>query len=118
MISENGKQYKIKPSEMIWDNDKDAKLKVLYHKKTQWSHIAALFHCSESTIQRRLKVLNVLPGKWTTLQDNYLREHYISKTNQEMANSIDINVVYVADRIAFLGLLRKQGRPKKQVNVK
>lgn len=118
MINENGKQYKIKSNEMTWDEEKDAKLKILYDKKTLWSHIAALFNCSDSTIQRRLKVLNILPGKWTTIQDNYLREHYIAKSNQEMATDLGVNVVYVADRIAFLELIRKQGRPKKQVNVK
>ncbi len=114
MTKENDKQYRIKPNEIKWSKDQDARLKHLYEKKTQWNYIAILFKCSESTIQRRLRVLNALPDKWTPKQDQVLRDSYATKTNQELAAEVNVNIVYVADRIAYLGLIRKQGRPKKR----
>jgi|6_EtaG_2_1085325.scaffolds.fasta_scaffold03149_3 hypothetical protein len=112
------KQYRIKSSEITWSKDQDARLKRLYDKQTQWSHIAILFKCSYSTVHRRLRVLNILPNKWTPKQDQILRDSFATKTNQELASEVKVNALYVADRIAYLGLIRKQGRPKKQINVK
>ena len=112
MTKAKDKQYRIKSSEIVWDENKDARLTFLYSQQTQLKHLARVFNCSETTIQRRLKVLNLLPDKWTTQQDSYLAEYFTTKTNQELSNELNINVVYIADRIAFLGLVRKQGRPK------
>jgi hypothetical protein len=109
----NSGKYRIISKGMIWDKDKDARLKSLKESKTQICHIAHAFGCSELIIHRRLRVLNLTENQWTPAQDKILENNYLTMDNKQLSQLIGVNQEYVRDRVAYLDLSRKRGRPKK-----
>jgi len=112
-IEHDGKKFDVveKPGQYVWTGVKDALLKKLYKEGKTPGELAGMFKTSEMIIHRRLRVLD-LPGDklWTRKNDAFLRSSYRAMSNDEMARKVGCNVIYVADRLAYLGLDRRKKR--------
>ena len=85
----------------------------LYRKGSSPSELAQRFRCREGLIFRRLRVLDLSGEKlWTAKNDKLLRDNYRRMSNVELGEKIGCVHFYVGDRLAYLGLQRKKGRPK------
>lgn len=110
-MSQN-KQYKIKS--FSWDDHNDARLKQLRAMETPIGNIAKVLGCSKGIVQRRLRVLNLADIIWTSAQDQFLRQHYETKTKKELAGMLKVDEMAVKDRCSFLGLLCQRGPKAKK----
>lgn len=109
IIDYKGKQFQIvkKHQRYEWTAIKDALLTKLYEQGMGLKELARRFKCAESTIIRRLRVLDLSGERlWTAKNDKMLRDNYLSKTNQQLAKIIGCVHVYVGDRLTYLGLVR------------
>ena len=114
-IKHDGRTFQIvkKHQRYEWTAVKDALLTKLYGQMGL-KELARRFKCAQSTIIRRLRVLDLSGEKlWTgekAHNDQILRDNYLSKTNQQLAKMIGCVHVYVSDRLTYLGLVRPRRR--------
>jgi len=108
MLKYKGKEYKIKSRGVKWNDKNDVKLRALRAVDMPVPDIARRFGCSESVINRRLRVLNLTENKWTSTQDRVLITYHQTKTVQELAQMLKINQQYIKDRLFYLNLSIKK----------
>ena len=110
-IKHDGKEFDVvaRPGQYIWTEVKDALLTKLYKEGKKPGELAGMFKTSQMIIHRRLRVLD-LPGDklWTKKNDAFLRSSYREMSNEEMARKVGCNLIYVSDRLTYLGLDRRR----------
>jgi len=110
-IEHDGKKYKLvkKYQRYEWSPAKDMLLTKRYGQGMKVKELARKFKTSESVIARRLRVLDLAGEKlWTAENDAILRTGYQQMSNGELARKIGCAVLYVSDRLMYLGLRRHQ----------
>ena len=110
-IKHDGKEFDVvaKRGRYEWTGVKDALLTKLYKEGKKPGELAGMFKTSDMIIHRRLRVLDLVGDKlWTRKNDAVLRSGYRTMANSEMARKVGCNVIYVADRLAYLGLDRRK----------
>jgi len=112
-IEHKGRTFQIvkKHVRYQWTGIKDALLTKLYGQGMGLKELARRFKCAESTIIRRLRVLDLSGEKlWTAENDKKLRDNYLGMDNKQLGKLIGCVDVYVSDRLTYLGLVRPRRR--------